>query len=47
MTKDDFVFACIMAGCEYINNIERVGFKTTLKHFAREKTFDKVLAFLK
>ncbi len=36
-----------MAGCEYLPNIERVGLKVALKHFSREKSFVKVIEFLK
>ena len=41
------MLACIMSGCEYLNNIERVGLKVALKHFAREKSFAKVISFLR
>jgi 5'-3' exonuclease len=36
-----------MAGCEYLPNIERVGLKVALKHFSREKSFEKVIEYLK
>jgi hypothetical protein len=36
-----------MAGCEYLENIERVGLKVALKHFGTQKTFDKVIQYLK
>ena len=47
LTTEDFVFACIMAGCEYLGNIERVGLKVALKHFEKQKSFAKVMEFLK
>ena len=47
LTKEDFVFACIMAGCEYLGNIERVGLKVALKHFEKQKSFKKVMEFLR
>ena len=33
LKKREFVLACVMAGCEYLPNIERVGLKVALKHF--------------
>ena len=36
-----------MAGCEYLPNIERVGLKVALKHFAKHKTFEAVMKFLR
>jgi len=45
LSSDDFTFACIMAGCEYLNNIERVGLKSVLKIFEKEGSFDKVMEF--
>ena len=47
LSKEDFVYACIMAGCEYLDNIPRVGLKVVLKHFEREKSFKKVMEFLR
>lgn len=47
LTKREFILACVMAGCEYLPNIERVGLKVALKHFNREKTFVKVIEYLK
>lgn len=40
LDNDEFVFACIMAGCEYLQNIERVGLKVALKHFKAQKNFE-------
>lgn len=37
--KRDFVFACVMAGSEYLENIERVGLKVALKHMAKHGSF--------
>ena len=36
-----------MAGCEYLDNIERVGVKVALKHFEKQKSFKKVMEFLR
>lgn len=46
LDKRNFVLACVMAGCEYLPNIERVGLKVALKHFKTYLTFDKVIDFL-
>jgi 5'-3' exonuclease len=35
-----------MAGCEYVENIERVGLKVALKHFEKSKTFEQVMLSL-
>ena len=47
LSPEDFSFACCMAGCEYLPNIERVGLKVTLKHFEKQKSFDEVMKFLR
>jgi len=47
LSRDDFSYACAMAGCEYLPNIERIGLKVTLKHFSKHKTFDAVMKFLR
>jgi len=47
LSRDDFGFACCMAGCEYLNNIERIGLKVALKHFSKHKTFEGVMKFLR
>lgn len=46
MNKQEFVMACVMAGCEYLNNIERVGLKVALKHFKQYGSFRKVVEYL-
>jgi exonuclease-1 len=46
MSKQDFVMACVMAGCEYLPNIERVGLKVALKHFKQHGSFAKVVQHL-
>lgn len=35
-----------MAGCEYLQNIERVGLKVALKLYEKHKTFEKVITAL-
>ena len=47
LNKRDFALVCVMAGCEYLPNIERVGLKFTLKHFRNHKTFEKVIEALR
>ena len=46
LDKREFVLACVMAGCEYVENIERVGLKVALKHFEKSKTFEQVMLSL-
>jgi len=47
LSREDFSYACVMAGCEYLPNIERVGLKMTLKHFEKHKSFAGVMKFLR
>jgi len=47
LTKEDFSYACVMAGCEYLPNIERVGLKVALKYFEKHKSFAEVMKFLR
>ena len=35
-----------MAGCEYLENIERVGLKVALKHFGKQGNFQKTIEHL-
>ena len=35
LDQEQFMFACAMAGCEYLPNIDRVGLKVALKHFGK------------
>jgi hypothetical protein len=37
----------IMAGTEYLPNIERVGLKVAIKQFGNHKNFEGVLKFLR
>jgi hypothetical protein len=36
-----------MAGCEYLPNIERVGFNSAIKHFGKLNSFSAVMSFLR
>lgn len=36
-----------MAGCEYLDNIERVGLKVAVKNFGKCGNFEGVMAFLR
>ena len=47
LSKEDFSYACVMAGCEYITNIERIGLKVALKHFNKLGSFAEVMKFLR
>jgi 5'-3' exonuclease len=42
-----FTYCMIMAGSEYLPNIERVGLKVAIKHFGNYKDFEGVLKFLR
>jgi len=35
LPKREFVLACVMAGCEYLKNVERVGLKVALKLYEK------------
>ena len=35
-----------MAGCEYLDNIERIGLKSALKFYDEHKTFEGVIKHL-
>jgi exonuclease-1 len=43
LEHDQFVEVCIMAGCEYIPSIDRVGLKVVLKNMLKLKTCDAVI----
>ena len=47
LSEEDFSYACAMAGCEYLPNIERIGLKVALKHFDKLKSFSEVMKFLR
>lgn len=47
LSREDFSFACVMAGCEYLPNIERIGLKVALKHFEKHGSFASVMEFLR
>jgi hypothetical protein len=40
MDSDEFLMTCIMAGCEYIESIDRVGLKVVLKNYQKAKSID-------
>lgn len=35
LSPEEFRYACCMAGCEYLPNIDRIGLKVALKHFEK------------
>ena len=47
MSCDQFLETCIMAGCEYIQSIDRVGLKVVLKYFEKAKSCEQVIKDLK
>jgi len=46
LSADEFTNVLIMAGCEYLENIERIGLKSALKFYDEHKTFDGVFKHL-
>jgi len=46
LSAEEFTNVLIMAGCEYLENIERIGLKSALKLYDEHKTFDGVIKHL-
>ena len=46
LSVEEFTNVLIMAGCEYLDNIERIGLKSALKFYEEHKTFDNVIKHL-
>ena len=46
LSAEEFTNVLIMAGCEYLDNIERIGLKSALKLYDEHKTFDGVFKHL-
>ena len=46
LSAEEFTNVLIMAGCEYLDNIDRIGLKSALKHYDEHKTFDGVMKYL-
>ena len=46
LSAEEFTNVLIMAGCEYLDNIERIGLKSALKFYDEHKTFDGVIKHL-
>ncbi len=44
--KDAFLRACILGGCDYLDSIRGMGFKTALKYMAASSNLDDVLFLL-
>lgn len=42
-----FIRICVMAGCDYLPSMERMGLKTGIKHFTKHKTFKGIMNHLK
>jgi exonuclease 1 len=47
LAPEEFTYVMIMAGCEYLDNIERLGLKSALKIYDQHKTFAKVVESLR
>jgi len=47
MTEEEFLTTCVMAGCEYIASIDRVGLKRVLNDYKKSKSCAKVIEDLK
>ena len=47
LDHNSFIYICIMAGCDYLPSMERMGLKTGIKHFVKYKTFSNLLQFLR
>lgn len=43
MDEDNFIETCVMAGCEYIKSIDRVGLKVICKNFQKAKSCKRVV----
>ena len=43
MPWDEFLNTCIMAGCEYINSVDRVGLKRVLGDYMKFGSCEKVV----
>lgn len=47
MSPDEFLTTCVMAGCEYIQSIDRVGLKRVLNDYKKSKSCKKVIEDLR
>ena len=45
-TEDMFLYMCILAKCDYLNNIPRVGIKTAIEAVRMGRTIDTTFAYL-
>ena len=46
LSHEVFIYICIMAGCDYLPSIERMGLKTGIKNFGKHKNIEKLMKFL-
>ena len=44
---DLFLSACIMSGCDYLNQISKIGPKTSFKLMVEHRNYKKVIQYLK
>lgn len=47
LSHDNFVDACILSGCDYMENLAKIGLKKALKLIKEFKTIEKVVESLK
>ena len=43
LNRDEFLNVCIMAGCEYLKSIDRIGLKVVLNNIKKFKTCEEVI----
>lgn len=43
MNSEEFIETCCMAGCEYIQSIDRVGLKVICKSFQKAKSCEQIV----
>ncbi|CAI2364037.1 unnamed protein product [Moneuplotes crassus] len=47
LTHQEFIYICIMSGCDYLPSMERMGLKTGIKNFAKHKNIESFFMFLR
>ena len=43
LTEQDFIHACVLAGCDYLPSVKGMGLKKALNYFDRFKTLDTII----
>lgn len=44
--RENFIYTCIMSGCDYLPNIPGIGTKVALKLFSKFDSFEEVMEHL-